>query len=104
MANGRSLKKQRILELELQVSRLLQHQPEIVLGTTDIEDFLGGRKLTDGVETMEILRDLARQNDWSLFVFDYGARVRIGVNGARTSSANHAASRRSLGLTNAPNK
>jgi hypothetical protein len=75
--------------LAREINDLLRQQEEVVLETADIEEFLSEGRRVDSVRTMQIVREIADANDWSAFVYDYGALVRfsrkpaMGANGFR---------------------
>jgi hypothetical protein len=79
MAKVKQLEPAEARILAREVNRLLRESPEIVLELNDIADFLSNGELPDDLDTLHTLGSLAARHGWRMFVFDYGARVRIAA-------------------------
>ena len=67
----------RQLELTDHIRELFQDRDEVVLETVVIQAYLADPDPIDSVRVMEWVREIAEANNWTLFVFDYGALIRF---------------------------
>ena len=65
------------------VNKLLRSQSELVVETNEIQAALSDGEVVDAMAAMQLLRELAARHQWSTFVFDYGALVRIASCGMK---------------------